>query len=243
VLGRQQLFTENTLTPILPLLHNRDLKTLGNVLRLWGVVLAANIIGTAAVAAVLAHATMFGSDVHAAFMEISRASVSTPFGTTVLRAIFAGWLIALMVWLLPAADSARGSIIVLITYVVAIGSFAHIIAGSIDAFYLVHTGAIDLDRPYLLQLQGRLLASEPLRVFMDWVVVPDSGQRRHEHLPSRMTRSSSGGRYGSASDCRRKRDGRTAKSAVDDPFETLPLRWPHRSSALARVRNPFDYGR
>jgi formate/nitrite transporter FocA (FNT family) len=29
VLGRQQLFTENTLTPILPLLHSRDLYTLG----------------------------------------------------------------------------------------------------------------------------------------------------------------------------------------------------------------------
>src|SRR5689334_19120774 len=40
ILGRQQLFTENTLTPILPLLHRRDMATLGHVLRLWAVVLA-----------------------------------------------------------------------------------------------------------------------------------------------------------------------------------------------------------
>src|SRR3569623_3157717 len=42
VLGRQQLFTENTLTPILPLLHNRDLATLWSVIKLWGLVLASN---------------------------------------------------------------------------------------------------------------------------------------------------------------------------------------------------------
>src|SRR4051794_19302716 len=55
VLGRQQLFTENTLTPILPLLHNRDGATLFNVLRLWLVVLAANVLGTWMVAALLSH--------------------------------------------------------------------------------------------------------------------------------------------------------------------------------------------
>ncbi len=38
VLGRQQLFTENTLTPVIPLLERRDKQTLYRVLRLWGVV-------------------------------------------------------------------------------------------------------------------------------------------------------------------------------------------------------------
>src|SRR5436190_20558598 len=39
VLGRQQLFTENTLTPILPLLSKKPHAHLSNVLRLWCVVL------------------------------------------------------------------------------------------------------------------------------------------------------------------------------------------------------------
>src|SRR3954465_14593220 len=34
ILGRQQLFTENTLTPVLPLLRRKDLPTLSNMLRL-----------------------------------------------------------------------------------------------------------------------------------------------------------------------------------------------------------------
>src|SRR3954465_1867477 len=62
ILGRQQLFTENTLTPVLPLLRRKDLPTLSNMLRLWGVVLAANLIGAAAMAWVLSRTSALESD-------------------------------------------------------------------------------------------------------------------------------------------------------------------------------------
>jgi formate/nitrite transporter FocA (FNT family) len=140
VLGRQQLFTENTLTPILSLLHNRDLHTLWRVLRLWGLVLAANIAATWVFAAVAAHTQVFDPEAKAAFAEISRHAIAGPFSTTFLKAVFAGWLIALMVWLLPAAEGARPLIIIIVTYVVALPHLAHIIAGSVDAFYLVAIG-------------------------------------------------------------------------------------------------------
>src|ERR1700761_2676477 len=45
IVGRQQLFTENTLTAIIPLLARRNLATLWQVLRLWSVVLVANMVG------------------------------------------------------------------------------------------------------------------------------------------------------------------------------------------------------
>jgi formate/nitrite transporter FocA (FNT family) len=141
VLGRQQLFTENTLTPILPLLHHRNLSTFTRVLRLWAIVLGANVAATWLVAAVLAHTDVFDSATKAAFTEISRHSVSMPFWDTVLKAIFAGWLIALMVWLLPAAETARPFIIIIVTYVVGLGGFTHVIAGSVDVLYLVESGA------------------------------------------------------------------------------------------------------
>jgi len=140
VLGRQQLFTENTLTPVLPLLYHRDLPTLVRVLRLWAVVLLANIVATWLIAAAIAHTSVFDGDAKATFTEISRHSLGAPFWDTVLKAVFAGWLIALMVWLLPAAETARPFIIVIVTYVVGLGGFAHIIAGSVDVLYLVEIG-------------------------------------------------------------------------------------------------------
>src|SRR3954469_5127121 len=140
VLGRQQLFTENTLTPILPLLHNRDASTLFRVLRLWALVLVANVAATWAIAAVLAGTDVFAPTVKDAFHEIASHSIAGTFGLTALKGVFAGWLIALMVWLLPSAGSLRPIIIILITYIVGIGDLTHIIAGSVDAAYLVIAG-------------------------------------------------------------------------------------------------------
>ena len=138
VLGRQQLFTENTLTPILPLLHNRDGHTLGRVARLWAVVLVANLIGTALVGAVLAYTPLLEQGTRDAVSEISLHIVSSPPLTVCLRAVFAGWLIALMVWLLPAVEGAAALlIIVILTYIVSLGSFSHLIAGSVDASFLL----------------------------------------------------------------------------------------------------------
>ena len=136
ILGRQQLFTENTLTPVLPLLKNRDGKTLINMLRLWGVVLAANLLGALVVSFVVARTRLLEPSTHAAVMEIGHLAVSPTFGLVLLRGIFAGWLIALIVWLLPFAESARVWVILIITWVVGVGQFSHIIAGSVEVFAL-----------------------------------------------------------------------------------------------------------
>ena len=116
VLGRQQLFTENTLTPILPLLHDRTWKTLRRVLRLWGIVLAGNIVATLIIAAVLAYSSAFKPEVKAAFGEISAHAIASPFSTTLIKAVFAGWLIARMGWMVPATGSAPPCVIVLLTW-------------------------------------------------------------------------------------------------------------------------------
>lgn len=142
ILGRQQLFTENTLTVILPLLAHPNKATLLRVVRLWAIVFGANLVGALAFSAIIAHTTLFPPPILQAFSEVARHSLRGDFGLTVLRGIFAGWLIALMVWLLPASQSTRLHIIILITYLVALGGLAHIIAGSVDVLYLVNTGAV-----------------------------------------------------------------------------------------------------
>lgn len=144
VLGRQQLFTENTLTVFLPVLLDKKLSTLLRMLRLWGVVLFANLVGTFLFALAIGRSKIFDPHVRSCFMEIGNAHIGSGFGLAFIRAIFAGWLIALMVWLLPAAESARVSIIIILTYLIGIGGFGHIIAGSTTVFYLVITGSISL---------------------------------------------------------------------------------------------------
>ena len=85
---------------------------------------------------------IFPPEIQLSFLHLSQQSVSGAFGPTLVKGIFAGWLIALMVWLLPAAESTRLQVIIILTYLVGLGQFAHIIAGSVDAFYLVNLGKL-----------------------------------------------------------------------------------------------------
>ena len=140
VLGRQQLFTENTLTGVIPVLTRRDRASLLGLLRLWGVVLLANLVGAGLFAALAVWAPIFEPDLHRDFLEIGEAAAAGSFLSLFVEAVLAGWLIGLMVWLLPGAGSANLIVILLITYIVALGGFAHIIAGSVDVLYLVFAG-------------------------------------------------------------------------------------------------------
>lgn len=140
ILGSQQLFTENTLTAVTPLLARRDGRTLRNVARLWTVVLLANLLGALAFAYVAARTEAFSPEMRHAFTELSRKATEPEFGLIVLRGIFAGWLIALMVWMLPAAQTAHVWVIVIVTWLVGAAHLSHVVAGAVEAFYLTAAG-------------------------------------------------------------------------------------------------------
>lgn len=95
-----------------------------------------------------------------AFAEISRATIAHDFWPTFARAVFAGWLIALMVWLLPATSGSRVLVIIIITYVVALAGFAHVIAGAVECALLVWLGQASMGdfiaRFFLPTLLGNL---------------------------------------------------------------------------------------
>lgn len=141
ILGRQQLFTENTLTAFLPWLHERTISAFRNVMRLWAIVLVANLLGALLMAFAVTHTNTFKPEVQGEFVALGTQAMAHGFGTILLKGIFAGWLIALMVWLLPFAESARVWVIILITYLIGLGEFSHVIAGSVETFTAAAAGA------------------------------------------------------------------------------------------------------
>ncbi|WP_250453366.1 formate/nitrite transporter family protein [Caballeronia sp. ATUFL_M2_KS44] len=152
ILGRQQLFTESTLTAVLPVLTRRDLTTLAKTFRLWTIVLFFNLIGTMIFAGLLQIPGVFSPEVTEALAKVAKAPLSASFGVTLVRAMFAGWLIALMVWLLPSARSARLLTVLLVTYTVAVSKLSHVIAGSVESAYAVMTGAASVSDYFLVFL-------------------------------------------------------------------------------------------
>ena len=133
ILGRQQLFTENTLTPVLEVLRVRQLSTILRTTNLWVVVLIANMVGTAIFAFMMSYFDVLDPKINGALASIAAKEYENGFATMFVRAIFAGWLVALMLWLMPFAETARVGVIILVTYVIGLAHFPHIIAGSVAA--------------------------------------------------------------------------------------------------------------
>ena len=98
--------------------------------------------------------------------EFSQNAIRNDFWPTFLKAVFAGWLVALMVWLMPAASDAKAFVIIVVTYVVALAHLAHIIAGSVEASFLVHLGQVTASeyviRFFLPTLLGNVLGGVTL---------------------------------------------------------------------------------
>ncbi|MGC6389026.1 formate/nitrite transporter family protein [Ewingella sp. S1.OA.A_B6] len=142
IMARQQLFTENTVTAVLPVMHKPTLKNGAILLRLWSVVLAGNLIGCACAALAFHLAPFFDADTDAAFHTIGMDIMEKTPTAMFVSGIISGWLIATMVWMLPTAGTAKIWVIMLMTYLVAIADLTHIVVGSVEILYLVFTGAI-----------------------------------------------------------------------------------------------------
>lgn len=137
VQARNQLFTENTLEPVIPFLERRDLKTFNRMLRLWGIVLAGNLLGAVTIALLAAHTRMLDEPMRQAMMRVATEGTSGGFLTVMYRAVFGGWLIATMAWLVSSTrgTGAQVAYIWLTTAPIAAFGFRHSIAGAVEAFY------------------------------------------------------------------------------------------------------------
>ncbi|AZD04991.1 Formate/nitrite transporter FocA, FNT family [Pseudomonas chlororaphis] len=142
ILARQQLFTENTLTAVLPIMSKPTLGNFARLCRLWGVVLVGNLCGTLLVAYVMLHLPIFDTRTDLAFLDIGRKVMENDAGQMFAKGIVSGWMIATMVWMIPSMESAKMWIIILITYLMALGDFTHIVVGSVEVSYLVFAGEL-----------------------------------------------------------------------------------------------------
>ncbi len=136
ILGRMQLFTENTITTVLPVMATPTRANLWCSTRLWGVVLFANVIGAFAVAAVFAFTSAIPEELRPAIEELSRHATGFPPLEGFARAIPAGVLVAAIVWMLPQSEGTEFWVIVTFTWLIAAGDFTHIVAGSVEMAYL-----------------------------------------------------------------------------------------------------------
>ena len=146
ILARQQLFTENTMTAVLPVMTQPGARSLWRLLRLWGIVFAGNIAGGALFAYGIDRMQVIDGATRDALLSAGEEMMRNTILQMFTKAILAGWLIATMVWLVAAAENAKTLVIVLMTYLVGLGGFAHVVVGSIEGLFMVFQGALPFGR-------------------------------------------------------------------------------------------------
>jgi formate/nitrite transporter FocA (FNT family) len=139
ILGRSQLFTENTLYPVALVLT--EPRQIWNTLRLWATVLPSNILGALAFAALAGLTHAMPEDVVHAIADLGIAAMQQPASTIFWSGVVAGWIIATAAWLVSGSHSITGSVMVIwaLTFVVGLGNFAHCIATSAEILTAVLT--------------------------------------------------------------------------------------------------------
>jgi formate/nitrite transporter FocA (FNT family) len=140
VLGNQQLFTESTITVVLPVFKDISWVNIWRMGRLWAIVLVANFVGTFFAALFCSYTPVLPAELLHGMQDISRVLLGLGWWDMAFKGVSSGFLIAAMVWMIPSAEGAKFAVITLMTYLIAIGGFTHIVAGSVEANLLVLSG-------------------------------------------------------------------------------------------------------
>lgn len=144
VLGRMQLFTEQTVVAILPLARERTATNARRVARLWALVLAGNLIGTAAVAALAAKAHVQSPEVLEGMTAVSAKLLERGPLDTLAQAIPAGFIMAAVAWVRSAEEDFGFWVVLALTLALGLCGFAHVVAGASEAWLLYWTGTAPL---------------------------------------------------------------------------------------------------
>ncbi|KAA9008352.1 formate/nitrite transporter family protein [Histidinibacterium aquaticum] len=177
ILGRMQLFTENTITTVLPLMIDPIWSVFRSVLRLWGLVLFANVLGAFVAAFFMAHTGGVPEEVLPAIHSLSEHATGMGAWTSFIRGIPAGILVAAIVWMLAQADGGEVAIIAFFTWLIAAGDFTHVVAGSVEMAFLMVLGELGPGQGifefFLPVLAGNVVGGTLIFAAMAWGQVAD----------------------------------------------------------------------
>ena len=172
ILSRLQLFTENTLSIVLPVLDKPSGENLWRSARLWAVVFVANLVGTFVTAFISLKLGTTTPENTAAMLEVSRKVLEQTGWTGLIHAIPAGFFIASIVWMLPSSKGFEIFTITAFAWLIAAGGFSHVVVGSAEVFLLTLHGELGfwagLTTILLPALVGNVIGGTGLFAFLAW---------------------------------------------------------------------------
>ena len=130
ILGRGQLFTENTLYPVALMLAER--RHFWSTVRLWSIVFPCNVVGALLFALLAVRTGALRPEYVTSLAQLGMDAVNASAGHIYWSGVVGGWIIAMVAWMVSGSHSITGSFMVIwsLTFIVGLGHFAHCIATS-----------------------------------------------------------------------------------------------------------------
>jgi len=141
LIGKSELFTENFFLPVTAVLERRG--TLKQLLSLWGVSLLFNLLGCLVFAALISRPGVLAQGPAAELIELAIHKIHYPLWTAFVKAIFAGWLMTLLTWLLLAARGLGPRLVIIwsIATLIVLGRFNHVVISASEVFMAMFMNA------------------------------------------------------------------------------------------------------
>lgn len=144
IAGRMQLFTESTVTAVLPAVTTPTWNNTLRTLRLWGIVLAGNLIGTLLFGCFVqydvAHQIAIGEEIRRLSAEAMVEYSAAPFS----MGVPAGFMLAALVWSMTNLKQQEIFAVILVTWFMSLAGVAHSVVGSAEMWVAVLDGQISL---------------------------------------------------------------------------------------------------
>jgi formate/nitrite transporter FocA (FNT family) len=146
IVGRAQLFTENTLYPLTLVLDER--RHFVVTLRLWAVVLAANIVGALAFALLAVDSGALSPGITDHLIDLGRQLSAGSWTSNLWSGVIAGWLLALVAWTIEATDQAIAQIALIwaLTFLIGAAGLDHCVSTTSEVLSAVIDGPVDAGR-------------------------------------------------------------------------------------------------
>lgn len=135
IIGRSELFTEQTALAMLPVLNGKV--SIGQLVRLWGFVMLGNLIGGILFSFFITWiGTESGHIPKESFEHIAKSMIEPSWQITLGSAILAGWMMGLLGWLITSVKESISHIVIVIfiTLIIGVGGLHHCIVGNVEVF-------------------------------------------------------------------------------------------------------------
>lgn len=141
IVGKGELFTENFFVPVTGVVSGRG--KVSDLLLLWAWTLFFNFVGGVVFALLASRPEVMVDGARDFLIALAQKKVELSFWPAFVKAIFAGWLMTLLTWLLLAARGSGSRILIVwaVGFLLVAGHFNHVVISASEIFLAMGLGA------------------------------------------------------------------------------------------------------